>query len=53
MVYVRLNAMIMADVKATVQFLHVTKNLLKNMADVIPHCAKAVHIVSPCHSTQN
>ena len=28
--------------------LNVTQNMLKDVADVIPHCAKAVHIVSPC-----
>ena len=30
------------------QFLDVIKKLLNNMADVIPHYAKAVHIMPPC-----
>ena len=28
--------------------LDVTQNLLENVADIILHCAKAVHIVLPC-----
>ena len=31
-----------------IQFLGVIQNLLNNVADVIPYCAKVVYIVPPC-----
>ena len=31
-----------------VQFMIATQNLLKNVADGIPHCAKIVYIAPPC-----
>ena len=47
----RWNAMLMAMVDGKVieySSLMLQKNVLKNVADVIPHCVKIVHIMPPC-----
>ena len=36
-------------IKSLFTVLDVAQNLLKNMADVIPHFAKVLHIVPPCN----